>query len=60
MKRILTLEVEEGGTLDCKECPFAVKRLDETCGEYEYICNVEKNPFNCSKYDLTTLKIIGE
>lgn len=50
MKKRLIFEVEEGNTIYCDKCPFWVINEDEaTCGDRNEI-------FNCTKYDLSTLK----
>lgn len=60
MKKILKIEVEEGYTKECEKCPFGVFKHDWNLGIDEYTCNPDKNPFNCGKYDLTTLKFIED
>lgn len=59
MKKQLIFEVEEGETPDCKSCKFS--RLIELDYGDEYICeNGLDDIFDCEKYDLSTLKLIGE
>lgn len=54
MKKRLVFEVEEGPTIYCDKCPFWVIKEDEaTCGD-------RNENFKCTKYDLSTLKLIGE
>lgn len=53
MKKILKFEVEEGN-IECEKCPFRVWYRDE------YICRDKKGYFDCKKYDLSTLKFIGD
>lgn len=60
MKKIIKFEVETGMTASCEVCPFGVRRFDSYLGEYEYICNIDKQPFDCGKYNLTTIKPIQE
>lgn len=60
MKRILKFEVEIGETFSCEECPFGVKCWNEDYGEWEYKCDTERNPFDCDRFDLSTLKLIEE
>ena len=60
MKKILKIEVEEGYTNGCEKCPFGVHRYDWDLDEDEYICNPDMQPFDCGKYDLTTLKLIED
>lgn len=59
-KKRLIFEVEEGYTDKCEECPFGVRVYDWDLGEDEYTCNLDKQPFDCGKYNLTTLKLIQE
>lgn len=54
MKKKLIFEVEDGGC-DCKTCPFSV--WDEVKG---HICGDPNELLNCTDYDLSTLKLIGE
>lgn len=53
MKKRLIFEVEEGNT-KCDKCPFrAISENDDMCGD-------RNETFDCCKYDLSTLKFIGE
>lgn len=52
MKRLI-FEVEEGKTI-CVNCPFSLRdEIRTSCGD-------RGSHFNCSKYNLLTLKFIGE
>lgn len=52
MKRLI-FEVEEGLTI-CVNCPFSLRdEIHTSCGDRGSI-------FNCGKYDISTLKFIGE
>ena len=53
MKKKLIFEVEEGTCEDCARCPF-----DGTFDNGDMIC--ETLEVDCQKYDLSTLKFIGE
>lgn len=53
MKKILIFEVKEGTCEDCGLCPF-----NGTFDNGNVIC--ETLGVDCHKYDLSTLKLIGE
>lgn len=53
------IEVEEGETPECKDCPFAVDYWNNYWGEYDYKCGVEKLEIDthCGRYNMQTIKI---
>lgn len=64
MKKRLIFEVEEGETMECNSCAFSelVECDYDECYHNElHVCeNGLKSIFDCDKYDLSTLKFIGE
>lgn len=58
MKKRLIFEVEEG-VIHCDNCPFGVG-LGVIDGRVQYSCKDAETYFDCNKYDLSTLKLIGE
>lgn len=52
----LIFEIEEGSCSDCDKCPFGPRPEHQAYG-----CSyAEEISLNCDKYDLSTLKFIGE
>ena len=58
MKKRLIFEVEEG-VCHCDKCPFGVK-IGMIYNRIQYSCKDTTDHFYCNRYDLSTLKFIGE
>ena len=57
MKKRLVFEVEEGDTTSCEECTLSVYDGDECVYR---CCDLADCKLSCKKYNLSTLKFIGE
>lgn len=57
MKKRLIFEVEEG-VCHCAKCPFGVVNVIYNLPQYSCASSIDH--LSCKKYDLATLKFIGE
>ena len=59
MKKILRFEVEEGDTPSCEKCELSAYDGEECIYNCCFLARREEK-LNCAKYDMSTIKFIGE